>query len=299
MVFHMNLKEIFESSDDPYEQISYTKLGLTQRERELFESADFDYTGGKLLKRQDRESDLPEYLRIDNIMTRTKMNRNQALLYRKYLTRISPNLYRTFEGWMKKRGIEPGLKYFRWLSMNLREVETPSSDYLENRTHGRIYGSSSSTESFTPDYWHPINENYEMPWLIKQSGWVMDFVVSPKRYSNLKQLRGFGKLCYEAARTERPVPLQKRYLALNHDQQSVFWTHYNIQKEKLESQIKLGPTARRIIKRMEVAPLSRLPYIGAMLYKMQHGERPLMDPPNEDEWRKIWETYREKKGASD
>ena len=92
----MNLKDIFRSTDDPYIQDSHTKIGLSQRERELFESADFDYAGGNLLRRQQRESDMPEYLRLDNIMTRTGMTDKQAKLYRKYLTQIAPNLYKTF-----------------------------------------------------------------------------------------------------------------------------------------------------------------------------------------------------------
>jgi len=76
-----------------------------------------------ILERQERTSDLPEYLRIDNIMRRTGMDRKQASLYRKYLTRIAPELYKAFEDWMRKKGVDKGLRYFRWLSMNLREVE--------------------------------------------------------------------------------------------------------------------------------------------------------------------------------
>ena len=106
----MNMKDIFRSTDDPYIQQSYVKLGLPQREREIFESADFDYTGGVLLRREERESDVPEYLRLHNIISRTRMTDKRAKLYRKYLTQIAPNLYRTFESWMKQRGIEPGLK---------------------------------------------------------------------------------------------------------------------------------------------------------------------------------------------
>ena len=92
-----------------------------------------------------------------------------------------------------------------------------------------------------------------------------------------------------------PIPLQKRYLTLTHAQQSVFWTNYSIQMERLEASLSLGRTARRIIERIKKAPTSRIPYIGAMLYKMQHGEIQMKEQPNEDEWRRIWEVYRGRK----
>lgn len=278
----MNLKEIFQSSDDPAVQQGYTKTGLTQRERELFESADFDYAGGVLLERQSRESGVPEYLRIDSIMRRTKMSRKQAMLYRKYLTRIAPNLYRTFEDWMKKRGIEKGLKYFRFLSERLHEEDTTSSDYLQNR----------GSESYTPDYWRPLDEA-ETPWLAKQPAWIVDFTLAPRRYRNLRQLRAFGRGCYESSRTERPTPLQKRYLMLSHDQQSVFWTNYTLQKARLEDEVRLGATARALINRIHKA--KNLPALGAKLYKIQHGEIHVRDPPSSDEWRKIWAEYQHRK----
>ena len=284
----MNFKEIFQSSDDPAVQQGYTKTGLTQRERELFESADFDYAAGTLLRRQERESEMPGYLRIDNIMRRTRMDRKQALLYRKYLTRIDPRLYRTFEGWMKKRGVDEGLRYFRYLSMQLHSVETPSDDYLEQR----------KTNSYAPDYWYPVDNERETPWLVKQPLWVMDFVISPKRYNSLKQLRSFGKSMYESEKTEMRTPLQKRYLTLTHDQQSVFWTNYTMRRERLESQVTLGATARALIKQIQKAKSPVLPALGARLYKIQHGGIRIIEPPSDDEWRKVWSMYKRKKSGS-
>ena len=283
----MHYSEIFQSSDNPYIQQSYTKLGLSQRERDIFESADFDYASGVVLKREEREAEIPSYLQLQNIMSRTGMTRHQAMKWRRYLTRIAPNMYRTFEGWMKQKGIEPGLRYFRYLSERLHEEDTPSDDYMENR----------SGESYTSDYWRPLSDNGTLPWILKQPGWVRDFVLSPKRYKNLRQLRSFGKQCYEAAKAELPIPLQKRYLTLTHAQQSVFWTNYAIQRQKLESQVRLSDIARRIIDRINSIPDPDLPHAGKKLYEMQNGKISMKQKPTDEEWTRIWEAYRGRKGG--
>ncbi len=63
----------------------------------------------------------------------------------------------------------------------------------------------------------------------------------------------------------------------------------------MEADVRLGATARKIIARIEDAPMSRLGYIGATLYKMQKGEVEVRDPPQKDEWRSIWNVYKRRK----
>jgi len=285
----MNYSEIFQSSDNPYIQQSYTKLGLSQRERDIFESADFDYASGVVLKREERESEKPSYLQLQNIMTRTGMTRRQAMKWRRYLTRIAPNMHKTFEGWMKQRGIEPGLRYFRYLSERLHEEDTPSSDYFEDRPG----------ESYTSDYWRPLSENGTMPWILKQPSWVRAFLRKPEKYGDLKSLRSFGRKVYEASRRKELMnPDQRTYMALSHDQQSVFWTNYAIQRQKLESQVRLSDIARRIIDRINSIPDPDLPHAGKKLYEMQNGKIPMKQKPTDEEWTRIWVAYRRRKGRS-
>ena len=184
------------------------------------------------------------------------------------------------------RGIEPGLRYFRYLSERLHEEDTPSDDYFENRPG----------ESYTSDYWRPLSENGTLPWILKQPGWVRNFVTAPKRYMNLRQLRAFGKSMYESERKEMKTPLQHRYLTLTHAQQSVFWTNYAIQRQKLESQVRLSDIARRIIDRISSMPDPDLPHAGKKLYEMQNGKIPMKQKPTDEEWTRIWEAYRGRKG---
>ncbi len=112
----------------------------------------------------------------------------------------------------------------------------------------------------------------------------------------INTLHSFGRKVYEAShRKELMNPDQRTYMALNHDQQSVFWTNYAIQRQKLESQVRLSDIARRIIDRINSIPDSDLPYGGKKLYEMQNGKIPMKQKPTDEEWTRIWEAYRGRK----
>ena len=131
---------------------------------------------------------------------------------------------------------------------------------------------------------------------LRQPSWVRAFLGKPEKYGDLKSLRSFGRKVYEANhRKELMNPDQRTYMALNHDQQSVFWTNYAIQRQMLESQVRLSDIARRIIDRINSIPYSDLPYAGKKLYEMQDGKIPMKQKPTDEEWTRIWTSYKQRK----
>jgi hypothetical protein len=108
-----------------------------------------------------------------------------------------------------------------------------------------------------------------------------------------RQGASFGALVAEidgGVSLEALAAMGKRLYALGlpHDQAGVAWTHYQLRKAALEAAVTLGPAARALVARIEVAPARALPRLGAELYRTQRAGAAITPA----EWRRVWRAYR-------
>ncbi|MFZ1058593.1 MAG: hypothetical protein WAP47_05310, partial [Candidatus Rokuibacteriota bacterium] len=102
--------------------------------------------------------------------------------------------------------------------------------------------------------------------------------------SSLPELAALGKRLYR--------------LRLSHDQSGVAWSHYQLRKSRLESELTLGPAARSLLAQVDEADLRSLPRLGARLYRLQHnGASVAGGQPSAAEWQRIWQAYRARRPA--
>jgi len=182
-----------------------------------------------------------------------------------------------FISWTKAKGISKALPYFEKLAAAVAEVESINPD--------------DATETDGPTYiapqlyrYHVIgeyddDEDDNKPWLECQPRWYQNLIKKVQN-CNLDNILVIGKEIY-----------QKN---LNQNQAGVFWTEYNLRKAKLEKNIKLGPTARAITRRIAKAN-GNLASLGVWLYKAQQGQIKITNPPKKHEWTMIWKAYNQRK----
>ena len=181
----------------------------------------------------------------------------------------------TFIRWTKARGVGKALSYFQKLALALAEVENIDPEDV--------------TESPEPEYhapdeyaYHVIGEypeDEETPWIDTQPLWFKVLIDDLKETKDLASLSELGKSVYQTKMTK--------------DQNGVFWSEYNIQKSKLESELlrKLSTTAKVFIQKIRKAN-GNLKALGVYLYKIQHGDIKVQNPPTQYEWKLIWNEYR-------
>ena len=299
-------------TDDPQAHIS----ALSTLERMTLE--DCDFVGGKAVTWHENVTDMPYHLRLDYLTKRLGCTPNEAEVIREYFVELdaTPEMVDTFIRWTNKRGFDKGLQYFKDLAAELEALKPSPEDALEAdaqhvykhsyiadpgeeyestededvETSGFLINEYAGTpvsireESFEPYSYHLVDEeDYQLPWESTQPGWYRSLLWRVRKSTDFDKLTELGKKTYESN--------------LSRDQASVFWSEYTIKKKALERKIPLSPAARAFIQKIDHAP-DGLPGLGAWLYRVQHGETNIVNPPLEREWKVIWKVYRQRKSDS-
>jgi len=285
-----NIFHVTEEYEDIVDAVISKGSSLSHGQRLYFESADFDVFGGAIMKRHEILSPdgVPERLRIDNILLRhRRINRDQAISYKDYMLR-SGFTYDVAIAEMDKRirteGIDSTLSYLEKIASEMESCDVGLEDALHP---------SNSEEGIPPTYgFHKIDNMYiqpiEMPWILKQPELVRRLITTPERCKSLEQLRKLGKGCYEAEKTENPVPYQKVYVSMNNNQRAIFWDKYNLRKRQLMEGYKLSDSGKALVKRVQYAKKHELPRLKANLVRLQKGQIKMREPPSAEEWDVVW-----------
>jgi len=273
-----DITQIYDHSEygEAYDGMARHVSAMSGLDRIIFE--DCDLVSGKVCAPHENLVPYPHWLSVDYVAHKCACSYKEAkdLLDCWIILDATQEMVETFIRWIKLRGVEKALPYFERLAMALAEVENIDlEDVTENP----------EPEYRAPDEYayHVIGEyreDEESTWMETQPKWFRKLIAKVRVVNNLDRLCSFGKEAYK--------------LSMNHDQAGVFWTEYNLQKARLEAEVKLGPVARVFIQKIAKAN-GNLASLGAYLYKVQKGEVKVIDPPTTHEWKVIWKAYQERK----
>jgi len=181
-----------------------------------------------------------------------------------------------FTSWVSQKGIEKAIPYFERLAMALAEVENIDVEDV--------------TETEDPEYqspdlyaYHSIGEypdDDSTPWVERQPAWFQALIGRVRECRDLDLLASLGKEVYG--------------MELCQAHAGVFWTEYNIVKNRIEASINLGTVGRSFIQRIAKAN-GNLASLGAWFYKVQQGKVRVENPPSKHEWTLIWKAYHQRK----
>jgi hypothetical protein len=283
---------IFQVTEE-YEDIVdavLTKGRELESRRIYFESADFEVKGSSILQRHEILSPdgVPERLRIDNILLRHKMSKQQAAKYKEYMLKAGFDYSQAilyFDHRIKKEGAEHTLSWLEMIALEMKACDVGEDDASNQEAIPATYG------------FHKVDSIYPEPqqdWLEKQPHLVKRLITTPKRCKTIEQLKRLGKKCYQAANENNPADYQKVYLSLTNPQQEVFWDAYNQRKRELMSVRELTNAAQALISQIYANDKASLPKIKAKLVRIQKGQFKLRDPPTKEEWNIIWNHYRQR-----
>jgi hypothetical protein len=275
-----NLRSLYDHSDygEDYDAMARHVSEMSGLDRIIFE--DCDLVSGKVAAPHTNIKSYPHWLCPEYVARKIGCHLQDAANLLDCWVMLDPTqeMVETFISWVKAKGVEKAIPYFQKLAMALAEVENIDPEDV--------------TESDEPAYeapdlyrYHTIgeyeeDEDEDKPWMELQPGWYQSLIQKLRECNDLDTLAVMGKEVY-----------QKN---LNRGQAGVFWTEYNLRKTKLERDIKLGPVARSMIRRIAKAN-GNLASLGAWLYKVQQGQVKVANPPEKHEWSVIWKTYHEQK----
>jgi len=285
-----NIFHVTEEYEDIVDAVISKGSSLSHGQRLYFESADFEVQAGVILKRHEitTPDNVPERLRIDNILLRHRnMNKTQAAQYKDYMLRSDftyPAAIAEMDKRLRLEGVDNTLSYLEKMAYEMEACDVGIDDALHPRNQD---------DAIMPTYgFHKIDTMYvqpiEMPWMLKQPELVRRLITTPKRCTNLNQLRNLGKACYEAEKAANPAPYQKVYRTMNNNQKSIFWDAYNRKKRELMEGYKLSNTGKALVKRISTARKQELPRLKANLVRLQKGQIKMRDPPSLQEWDVVW-----------
>jgi len=292
-----NIFNVTEEYEDIVDAVLTKGSELPQGQRLYFESADFEVQGNAILKRHENLSPdgIPERLRLDNILLRHRINREQAQSYKDCMLRAGftyPVAISYADTMIRKEGVVSTLSWLETMATEMEKCDAGIDDYLR-QTDG---------EAIPATYgFHKVDDVYsqeiEIPWILKQPDLVRRLITTPERCRNLTQLRNLGKGCYESAKASNPALYQQTYTSMSNSQKSVFWDAYNHRKRELMESIELSNTAEALVKRIYNAKRPELPRLKANLVRLQKGRIRVRDPPNDHEWEVIWYHYTKRESA--
>ena len=284
--------QVTEEFEDIVDAVITKGSELSQGHRLYFESADYEVQGNAILERHENLSPdgVPERLRIDNILLRHSMSKEQAQLYKNYMLKAEftyPAAISYTDTMIRKEGTPSALSWLEKIADELEVCNVGEYDALH---------SSNKDETVPATYgFHKVDTVYsggiEIPWILTQPNLVQRLITTPKRCTSLNQLRKLGKKCYEAAKASDPAHYQKVYTSMTNSQKSVFWDAYNQRKRELINDIKLSDTARALIKRIYNSSRYDLQKLKANLVRLQKGQVKVRDPPSPEEWNVVWWHY--------
>ena len=272
-----DLRSLYDHSDygEAFDGMAKHVSDMSMLERQIFE--DCDLVDGKVCAPHQNHTPFPFWMSTDYIAKKCNCTFREARDLLDCWMMLDPTheMVETFIRWTKVRGVDKALSYFQKLALALAEVENiDPEDVTENP----------EPEYHAPDEYayHVIGEypeDEEPEWLDAQPVWFKNLIAKVKAIKDLETLSELGKAAYQMDMTK--------------DQSGVFWTEYNIQKSKLESEIQrnLSTTARVFIQKIRKAN-GNLKSLGVYLYKIQHGDIKVQNPPTQYEWKIIWNEYR-------
>jgi len=274
-----DLGKIFDHAEygEGFEGMARHISQMSTFERMDFE--DLELCGDKLLAPHENIVDMPYYLTLEYLSK--KIGGDLMLLeeYRDLLIDLEADkaTCHEFEKWVNEKGIEPAIRYLKMLLIEMAVCNPGNEDYLTRMR-------DEENDSFDPMSWHKVGCLYEelepLSWMDHQPRWYQQLIHTIDQAKDLDALSIMGKRLYQ--------------MNLTHDQASVAFDRYQICKSCLKSKIKLSPTARGLIGKINRAN-GNLGRLGAWLYKLQQGVIKMANLPTRHEWSIIWKAYRARK----
>ena len=291
-VFH-----ITEEHEDIVQAVLTKGASLSGADRLLYESADYEVSGNAILQRHENRSPdgIPESLRVDNLCLRfPHLEQEQAAAYQSLMLQAGftyKAAIRTVDGILRRDGIEETLNWLQPIAEAMTACDSGGDDLLTRVREAE------AEHLGTPTYgWHKVGgvqDTHEVSWFDKQIPLVQRLLTTPQRCTSLEQLKRLGKGCYEASKaadTSHLEEYQLVYRFLSNAQQSVFWSNYRGRKRALTPRVRTM-TAQSLGARIENAQGNDFRHLKGTLYKIQHGQLRLRDPPAEYEWSALWGQY--------
>ncbi|MBI4611394.1 MAG: DNA-processing protein DprA [Candidatus Rokubacteria bacterium] len=311
---------------EPVHELLSHISGLSQGERLWFEQGVL--VGDTVLVPHERLDDgKPVRLGVERLMRRLRCSAREAYELGELLLALEagPEVIAHYEAEARARGLQAVLQELYWLVVDLARVEEASeADALAHaeRLNGRAEwvttegvlpldaGAAEDEPALTPDAWHRLgsihpegircpgcgleyeadDEAAELPscprcgvadtWEAHQDQAFRALIAEIEGCASLAELAALGKRLYA--------------LRLSHDQAGVAWSHYQIQKAKLEVALTPGFLANALLRDVIHADTRVLPRLGAWLYRRQRVKGSALSSP---EWRRIWQAYQARRLA--
>jgi hypothetical protein len=319
------LARIFVVPDgEPVDALLAHISGLSQGERLWFEQGVL--LGDTVLVPHERLDDgKPARLAVDRLMRRLRCSAREAFDLGECLLALEADasVIAHYEAEARRRGVGPVVEDLVHLIASLALAEpVPDADALDHAERlgdraewvaddGRVAQSAVQSGGEPAHFlgWHALGSvqpdtvactvcgavypsddaSADLPtcprcgtrdtWEARQDPAFRALVQEIDGCSSLPELAALGKRLYR--------------LRLSHDQAGVAWTHYQLRKTRLESELTLCPSALSLLAEVEEADSRSLPYLGARLYRLQHnGASVPGGRPSAAEWRRIWQAYR-------
>jgi hypothetical protein len=274
---------------------------MTMLERQIFE--DCTVSAGRVVAPHlNTKGNCAQHLRPEIIQHRAGCSFAQAvsLCDAWSILEATPAMVEKFCNWVKAKGVQKAVAWFENLAMQLAEVEFPAEDhqsleedpYLDLRC--QTFDEENPVEEddyaeYIPDTfrYHLVGENPdadEKTWQQKQPAWYCGLLNRIRFCQSSDKLAGLGKQIYS--------------MDLSHGQAGVIWHEYGRAKSRLLAGIRqnLSASARNLLVKINSAN-GNLGSIGALMYKIQHGQIQMAEAPADHEWIILWQAYNDRKAA--
>jgi len=292
-IFH-----ITEELEDIIDAVLTKGREISHLDRLYFESSDFDSVGNAILERHENYSPdgIPERLRVDNILLRhPKLCSADAFQYKNLMLKADFTVAKVISHvdlMIRKQGYSETMS---WLEQIAEAMDScRPKDRIES-----VDETDEDLNGMPPLYgFHKIDTVFEQPeaqdYFEKQSQPVMRLFTTPERCKTLEQLTKLGKKCYEAEKIEQKTDYQQVYLSLSNSQREVFWTRYNSRKKEFLPSQPYTDSAKGLYVQVQKADERDMKGLSRKLWRIQHREIKVQNPPKEDEWNLLWNAYKQK-----
>ena len=286
---------------ESYEAMALHYSGMSQLERLTFESCQLSEDKTVVMAPHDNKQKTPKHFFPPYIQSRLKKQECTFqtacdLIHTWETIEATAPMVETFITWVKKRGIEAGLKYFGSLAVTLANEATPPWDamerpmdnlfedmapefgtprYVEDENDPEIYDvlDYDHSEEFIPNEfsYHKIGVYEEPDFMEEAPGWIKGFLDTINKTSDYNEILKIGKSAYD-----------KKLGAYA----PTFWDAYNRRKESLTP--KIEPAALETIQIIKNTDTSQIRILGKTLYNEQKQSN--LNPVS---WSAIWEAFKE------
>ena len=295
------LGEIFyvtEDEEDFPDAVLTKGIQIAHLDRLYFECNDFSRAGDAILERHENYSPdgVPERLRVDNIRLRHPLlSREDAVRYNQLMLQAQftyPDVISYLDSQIRRQGYSDAMSWLQPIASALDECRPKDGIHSLDEEDEDLRG--------IPPQWgfHKIDSVWETSedksYFEKQPNLVQRLLTTPKRCQTLEQLAKLGKACYLAENAAHQKPYQQVYLSLSNTQKAVFWTNYELRKKGLTLSEPYTPTAKGLYQQIQRALPNDMKRIKRGLWKIQHAEINILNPPKDDEWTLLWNAVKGK-----